>query len=272
MIVRENAGLDFGSWAAGFAKHESKITGRLLLANDSVYGPIGDLRAAFDRLISVKADFYGFVQSADISTHVQSWFLLFENDVVRSSVFKNLMSQSFETMGKAEIIKYGEVGLTSTLLAAGMTCRALYELKQTPALMRCFSFNPMHFLWYEMLVYEGVPFIKVELVRDNPVAIHDVDLVEAAVSASDPEIWKLMLGHQKRIGGLTNGRPLIPKLPTLSSRGLYRRVLLQKLAKQTYHSKRDGRHLTQFAASTGAITIIWFDRLRSAIRRMRLRQ
>jgi rhamnosyltransferase len=33
VILRENTGLDFGSWSAGFAKHGPAIGGRLLLAN-----------------------------------------------------------------------------------------------------------------------------------------------------------------------------------------------------------------------------------------------
>ena len=44
VMVRGNGGgLDFASWSAGFAKHGDAIGGRLLLANDSVYGPLGDL-------------------------------------------------------------------------------------------------------------------------------------------------------------------------------------------------------------------------------------
>src|SRR5579872_6975427 len=62
VIVRENVGLDFGSWAVGFAKHAAAINGRLLLANDSVYGPIGSLPDAVDRLTSRPADFYGLVE------------------------------------------------------------------------------------------------------------------------------------------------------------------------------------------------------------------
>ncbi|HTV30272.1 MAG TPA: hypothetical protein VMF32_21150, partial [Xanthobacteraceae bacterium] len=43
VILRDNAGLDFASWSVGFAKHAAAIGGRLLLANDSVYGPVGSL-------------------------------------------------------------------------------------------------------------------------------------------------------------------------------------------------------------------------------------
>src|SRR5579872_6628074 len=60
VILRGNdGGLDFASWSVGFAKHGDAIQGRLLLANDSVYGPVGNLGNALDRLTRVAADFYG---------------------------------------------------------------------------------------------------------------------------------------------------------------------------------------------------------------------
>ena len=67
VIAREDAGRDFGSWSAGFAAHGADISGRLLLANDSVYGPIGSLRTALDRLTRKPADFYGMVESVEIA-------------------------------------------------------------------------------------------------------------------------------------------------------------------------------------------------------------
>jgi lipopolysaccharide biosynthesis protein len=39
VILRANVGHDFGSWATGLQRHRERVRGRLLLANDSVYGP-----------------------------------------------------------------------------------------------------------------------------------------------------------------------------------------------------------------------------------------
>jgi lipopolysaccharide biosynthesis protein len=73
VLLRENSGLDFASWSAGFAKHAPMMGARLLLANDSVYGPIGDLRHGLERLTCRPADFYGMVESVEIAPHLQSW-------------------------------------------------------------------------------------------------------------------------------------------------------------------------------------------------------
>src|ERR1700683_4387885 len=107
VILRENLGLDFGSWAAGLRKHRTAFGRRLLLANDSVYGPIGSLRAAFDRLTSVPADFYGMVENTQIAPHLQSWFLLFEPWVVRDETFSQVFSQPFGTMTKRQLVAQG---------------------------------------------------------------------------------------------------------------------------------------------------------------------
>src|SRR5579864_1412285 len=127
VILRENTGLDFGSWAAGFAKHGSEVAGRLLLVNDSVYGPIGSsLTTAFERLTALPADFYGMVESIEPTPHLQSWFLLFEPWVVGSSEFRATLQRSFSTMTKREIIENGELGLSLTLVKAGFKYQALY--------------------------------------------------------------------------------------------------------------------------------------------------
>jgi rhamnosyltransferase len=49
-IERENVGHDFGSWPAGLARWRDRVSGRLLLANDSVYGPLLPLKPQLDRM------------------------------------------------------------------------------------------------------------------------------------------------------------------------------------------------------------------------------
>ena len=245
VIQRENAGLDFGSWAAGFEKHRSAMTGRLLLANDSVYGPIGELGTALQHLTAIKADFYGFVESVDMSPHLQSWFLLFENRVVRDRAFSDLMRQPFARMNKADIIRHGELELSAKLNTAGWRYRALYCASRSSLFARVYPFNPMHNLWQEMISCEGIPFVKVELLRDNPVSIYDVVDVENVVEARDPGLWKLISAHQARVAGSSNTAPSYRRQPAL--RRAHR--LLQLLLQRAYHAKRERRRLAEISIS-----------------------
>src|SRR5262245_35466952 len=119
VILRPNAGLAFGSWALGLQRYGDAIDGRLLVVTVRVYGPVGDLARAFTRLTAERADFYGMVESLAVAPHLQSWFLLFENHVVRSSAFRAAFAHRFENMTKDDVIKAGELGLSAALSAAG---------------------------------------------------------------------------------------------------------------------------------------------------------
>lgn len=198
VILRENAGLDFGSWSAGFDKHAAAINGRLLLANDSVYGPIGSLLNALDRLTAMPADFYGMVENAQIAPHLQSWFLLLEPWVVRSAAFRAILAQPFCAMDKDEIIARGEIGLTCRLLAAGFRYQALHRAQQYALAGRLHPVNPTHLLWRELLCDEGVPFLKVELLRANPLSIEDAAAILKLVKQIDPAICPLIESHLAR--------------------------------------------------------------------------
>jgi Rhamnan synthesis protein F len=199
VILRENSGLDFGSWSVGFAKYGSAIGGRLLLANDSVYGPIGSLGSALERMTREPADFYGLVESIEITPHLQSWFLLFEQRVIRNPAFTAVLSQPFSAMTKRQIISSGEVGLSRRLVDAGFRYRALYEIERAGLAARCIDASPMLFLWHELLCDAGVPFVKVDLLRDNPLGIFEPVTILQAVEQIDPSFSGLMKSHLARM-------------------------------------------------------------------------
>lgn len=195
IMLRPNAGLDFASWRDGFRKHGDAVTGRLLLANDSVYGPIGDLHATLRRLTAQPYDFYGMVESLDVAPHLQSWFLLFENHVAQSAVLRNVLFQDFESLTKPEIIRKGEVGLTVALTKAGFVYRALYRPGRSGPVARNIAFNPTYYLWRELIEHEGVPFLKVALARDRLSA----DDIRDVVQPRAPELADMILAHQARV-------------------------------------------------------------------------
>lgn len=198
VILRENTGLDFASWATGFAKHKSEVAGRLLLANDSVYGPIGNLATALEQLTTTPADFYGFVESIEPVPHLQSWFLLFEPWVVHSSDFRAILQQSFDTMEKREIVQKGELELSRTLVDVGFKYGALYRASHSGLAARFIAMNPTQVLWRELLVYEQIPFLKIELLRDNPMDLEDKETILSVVKAVDPDVYDQIKDHLGR--------------------------------------------------------------------------
>ena len=66
--------------------------------------------------------------------------------------------------------------------------------------------NPAHFLWRPLIERDGVPFIKVELLRDNPARVFGLENWPAIVSAKAPGLFPLinkhLLLHQSELAGL----------------------------------------------------------------------
>jgi lipopolysaccharide biosynthesis protein len=199
IILRDNTGLDFASWSTGFAKHGPAIKGRLLLANDSVYGPIGDLGNALRRLTRTAADFYGMVESIEIAPHLQSWFLLFEPWVVQNPTFTSILAQPFSKMTKRQIIERAEVGFSCGLVEAGFRYHALYLVSQEGWIARHYPMNPTHFLWRELVLDNGVPFLKVELLRTNPMDLEAPEVILNFLEPIDETLCRLIESHRARL-------------------------------------------------------------------------
>jgi hypothetical protein len=194
VIVRDNIGYDFGSWAVALARYRSQIHGRLLLANDSVYGPIGSLNAAIQQLTRTRHDFYGMVQSAERAPHLQSWFLLFEPNVVRSRAFAEIFCQPLVDRTKEQIIRDLELAATTALVRHGFTYRALYMAEG-----RRLASNPMLYLWREIIEKYGIPFLKIGVLRDDPLGVFRHQQWRHVVDGRAPELAPLISNHQARL-------------------------------------------------------------------------
>lgn len=214
VIERENRGLDFASWAHGIAKYKQRLKGRLLLANDSVYGPFWPLKRALTKLTADRADWYGMVESLEICSHLQSWFLLFENHVVKSDAFTHFFSGDFEGMQRREIIRLGEIGLSNRLDEFGFKRVSAYSARNLLTLPPAFRRNPSHVLQPDLLERSICPFVKVELLRDNPFGIHLAPVLRA-MENTDRRLTKMARAH----------------LATIERRDLRRRSFTKRLAR-----------------------------------------
>ncbi len=195
-ILRKNVGYDFGSWQAGLrAVPELSVYDEVLICNDSVYGPLYPLEEMFRSMEQVECDFWGATDSQGIAYHLQSYFLVFRKSVIGSEQFRHFWNGVAPQEDKDLIIKKYEVGLTQTLLGAGFkpAVYASYHPTEMDIAKRrissLFKRNPYtmirkwikkgitfdkkavnltHFYWRELVRECRMPFIKIELLRDNP--------------------------------------------------------------------------------------------------------
>ena len=174
IIVRRNVGYDFGAWREAIEHLGLPIAGTemLVLANDSVYGPIRPLSETFERIRLDKAPVWGLTESWQHGYHLQSYFLVFGTAVLQSQAWRQFWAQVRPAPSKHWLIRHYEVGLTQAMLQAGFACRAAwpYEMGEPATARSKQLFNPTAHHWRDLLS-AGFPFIKRELLHRNPARI-----------------------------------------------------------------------------------------------------
>lgn len=164
ILDRDNVGLDFGSWRTGLLVYPQLWECEtLLFANDSVYGPLGELRPAIERMAATGCDFWGVTESLQYRRHYQSYFLGFHRSCLGSRAFSRFVGEIRLLRDKDQIIRRYEVGLRKRLVDQGLRGEVLVPAR--PGQSR--DENPtLH--WWRESIEAGAPYLKVQLLRENP--------------------------------------------------------------------------------------------------------
>jgi Rhamnan synthesis protein F len=228
VIVRRNIGYDFGAWrdAVDFLDLPRAETEEVIFANDSVFGPLMPLGDTLRRLNYANVDVWGLTDSWQVRYHLQSFFMAFGPAALRAEAFRKFWRSVRPVPAKFYVVRTYEVGVTQAMMKGGLRCAALWGYegltklvnrddlerlmseesdagkadplqinRKTQALhirdrmARRVALNPTSDLWRQLLL-SGFPFIKRELLRDNPTRVKDVnDWAEVVrdVLAADPE-------------------------------------------------------------------------------------
>lgn len=233
IILKENKGYDFGSWAAGISLIELDKIDELLICNDSCYGPFNPLVSIFNKMESKPADFWGMTVNRQIYPHIQSYFVVFKKQVINHPEFKKFWTEIEHQPNKKDTIIFYEIGLTKKLADLGfkysaaiqaipklsifvageyiklIMCQpvlAFFASKSAPTtklltfwlrLTRKIQINSTHNFW-RVLLQNGMPFVKIELLRDNPLRINIKDYDRTLRNYSD-HATQLAESHLKRV-------------------------------------------------------------------------
>lgn len=224
VMIRRNVGYDFGAWREGFAALNlpREDTELAVMANDSVYGPLRPLHDLLAAIDLDQADVWGCTETYQSRYHLQSYFMGFSPRVLASPVWRRFWGSVRPAPSKDAIIHRYEVGLSQALIKAGFQCRAVWPYPELAAdidaaMMRGkpndedyfdpimdvrraharrlrdavvyrVPLNPTSDLWRQLLRAQ-FPFLKRELLRDNPSEVLDVvDWREVAAEAMQPDI------------------------------------------------------------------------------------
>lgn len=216
LILRENIGLDFGSWSAAvnFLGDELGKYSELLLCNDSILGPFATLDKIFEAAREQRSDVFGLTDSWEVEHHLQSYFLFFKRHVFRSRAFRDFWKQHKIYENKLNIISRYEVGLSTYLTRYGyrLDSYAPYEkVKEVafrenalqPELLAALHNDPQNptlVLWDILVQTFQVPFLKAELLKRNPHNHLRVSEWKSIVS-ENPSLIKLVDDYLSRQKG-----------------------------------------------------------------------
>lgn len=162
LILRRNAGFDFGGWADAFRLFPDLWHSQcVLLVNDSIFGPMTDLRPTMASALDAPADLVGLTQSIQKKFHLQSFFLLMKQAALSNPEVQLFWDQVRNLTTKQEVIDTYEINLTSFFEKNGLKTKAIFPLKDFGIV----SANPSINLWI-VLLNRGFPYIKIELFRE----------------------------------------------------------------------------------------------------------
>jgi lipopolysaccharide biosynthesis protein len=233
ILRRRNIGYDFGAYkdAIGTLGNIAALD-ELLLTNDSVYGPFGDLAAIVSRCDAERAVLWGITDNWFRRFHLQSYFLLFKQPALTSDVFARFWSKVLYVQSKRWIIEKYEIGLSQGMLQSGLRCAALYPYRDVAEMLNAgvarmheearaddklhaaawteqqkfaanisdaiahgLPLNSTHHLWDYLLAEMACPFLKRELLERNPMKIPSLQRWESLVRGTFDYDTDLILRH-----------------------------------------------------------------------------
>lgn len=154
---------DFASWYAGWKLMRDSIDqfDRLVLVNDSVYGPLFPLTEMWDQFHG--ADMYGAIESTEITRHFQSWFLAWDLNE-RTIPFLHKFWDEFPTVD-AKQVRGCEIALSVQAIAAGLTMRPYIWAIQADATLGGAPNKTIDY-WDGLITQFRFPFLKRRVVFD----------------------------------------------------------------------------------------------------------
>jgi lipopolysaccharide biosynthesis protein len=202
ILCRKNIGYDFGAYKDALSLIDDLTAfDTLILANDSVYGPLQDLAPILARCDD-SAAIWGITDSWSKRYHLQSYFLLFRSEALASPSMRAFWASVRHVQSKRWVITRYEIGLTQHMLRAGLRCAALYPYRAAVAALtsgvldegllerkdlselhrrylgeifsaveRGTPLNVMHHFWDHLIIRMRCPFVKRELLQRNPAGI-----------------------------------------------------------------------------------------------------
>ncbi|MDD2780471.1 rhamnan synthesis F family protein [Sulfuricurvum sp.] len=171
LVVKKNIGYDFMSWKAGlYAVGDYTKYKQIIHMNDSIFYPLSNPKKMFDSMKKRRLDFWGLADSYNIQYHIQSYFWVFEQKIVKSYFYNLFWNTCRVIENKQKIIDSYELECAKKAIKAGFTVGGFVEFdKLLESVSKKFNdvekklfaqVNPAYYLWDTMIEIHDAPFLK----------------------------------------------------------------------------------------------------------------
>jgi lipopolysaccharide biosynthesis protein len=192
IVCRRNDGYDFSSWKAALTAFPGLFEAKeILLTNDSVFGPIGDLNPVYDSMSQVECDFWGLIECLIKRPHLQSFFMVLYQKVITNRAFHEFFDSIGSSGKRNDSIQY-ETSFTQWLIS-----NDLIGATRFPASIYNHPIGSDHLYSSSFLQSGQFPFIKRKMIIDNPYAKRIYDLPDILKSQKYPT--ELITNYAKRL-------------------------------------------------------------------------
>lgn len=207
-IQRKNKGFDFAAWRDGMQYvgfEELQKYDSVTVMNDTCFGPLYDMLPYYEKYEERGTDFWGITNHRSyqeskrhyFEEHIQSYYKVFSNKVIRSEIFRNFWNSVQDFTEIQDVIDNYEVQSTTSFLKAGFNYECILD---TLTLDDSLLLHP-DFSYYapDVILRRRVPFIKVKAFqgRENAgIAKYIVDYIE---KQSEYPV-ELILDHLSAVG------------------------------------------------------------------------
>lgn len=191
IFIRNNDGYDFSAWKAAIERLGWSFIlefDEIVFVNNSCYGPLYPLADMFSIMERSEADFWGVTSFPDeenslrpeasllkdrhIVAHLQSYFLVMRQPVIKSAQFYRFWSTIDEKEGFMDVVTSYEIGLTDKLSKAGFKWACF--IPEASEIQRSMKheprFNAPYNKPYELLLMRS-PFMKKKAWHYNSIEV-----------------------------------------------------------------------------------------------------
>lgn len=164
LLIRLNQGYDFAAWSTAMCETPAIDGAKMIvIANDSVFGPLNNFSPFVQRFEASSADIVGVTESREVRNHYQTYLIAFNSGALSCAEFWKFW-KSVRVGDRRHVIEFYELNMARHFQTIGLTSAALF-----PASINRPPYNPTIDHWKELII-AGLPLVKAQLLKQADLA------------------------------------------------------------------------------------------------------